>query len=75
MMNMTIAMEKFNNAYDEVKDIVLAKAGPAMLELSTEEFGLAKTMMNFVEASMELTRAQAETINDMNHKLDKLLAK
>jgi hypothetical protein len=68
-------MEKFNNAYDEVKDIVLAKAGPAMLEMSTEEFGLIKAVMNFVDASMELTRAQAETINGFNYKLDRLLEK
>jgi hypothetical protein len=67
-------MENFNKAYNEVKDIVKAKAGPDLLEMSTEEFGMVKAIMNLSEASLKLTRVQAETINDMNQKLDRLLA-
>ena len=70
---MTTAMENFNKAYDEVKDIVKAKAGPMVFDLDTEEFGLVKAIMNLSEASLELTQVQAETINDMNKKLDRLL--
>jgi hypothetical protein len=66
-------MENFNKAYDEVKDIVKAKAGPGLLEMSTEEFGMVKAVMNLSEASLELTRVQAETINNINKKLDALL--
>lgn len=72
-MDMTIAIENFNKAYNEVKDIVVAKAGPMVVDLDTEEFGMVNAVMNLSEASLELTRAQAEAINDMNKKLDRLL--
>jgi hypothetical protein len=44
-----------------------------VFDLGTEEFGMIKAVMNLSEASLELTRVQAETINDMNKKLDRLL--
>ena len=74
-MDMTTATVRFTKAYDEVQDIVKAKAGEQLLDMSAEEFGMVKALLNFADASMELTRAQAETIDNINNKLDMLLEK
>ena len=51
------------------------KYGADVFELDTEDFAMIKSMLDIFDTSLEVTCKQAETIQAINEKLDKLLAK
>lgn len=46
-----------------------------MSRMTAEEFSAAQSMFKMINASMDLMVVQAELMDDMNRKLDKLLQK
>ncbi len=70
------AMIKFDKAVNELMDICKAELGREMFgEDIYDERTLTMLQASFrlVNASMELTRKQNETMIEMNEKLDRLL--
>ena len=61
---------------NELKDSFMTMIGSEMLESMDEsEFVMFKKMFNLMNTSMEVVKEQAEVIESINEKLDKLLAR
>lgn len=71
------AMEKFEKAVDEMMDMCKAALGQFVFDEDMDDKALdcMRTSFKLVNASMELTKAQAEMMIEMNEKLDKLITR
>lgn len=66
---------EFDMAVIDVKEKCFRNLGPDMLDLSAQEFEMVQALFKALDASMKLVRKQADTIHEMNEKLDKLLSR
>lgn len=61
---------------NEIKDLVIKHCSVNMLvDMKDEEFMLMKKVISLVDKSTNLAIKQAEVMDDINSKLDKLLTK
>lgn len=61
---------------NELKSSYMEVLGSEMFEYMDENtFGMVKKMFNLMNTSMELMKEQAEVIEGINKKLDKLLSR
>lgn len=75
MMYETI--EKFKREVEESKEICmnLMMKNVDITNISTDEFKAIRTMMSLTDIAMRLTIEEAEAINRIEGKLDRLLSK
>ena len=71
------AMEKFENAVNELMDMSKRELGQIVFEEDMDDRAISVLLMSFnlVDASMELMQAQTKLMLEMNEKLDKLVEK
>lgn len=71
------AMEKFENAVNELMDMSKRELGQIVFEEDMDDRAISVLRMSFnlVDASMELMQAQTKLMIEMNEKLDKLVEK
>lgn len=71
------AMNKFDNAVNEMMDIFKGEIGKLMFDPSVEcderTIGLVRSSFALMDAAMKLTKAQSNMMIEMNEKLDKLV--
>lgn len=66
---------KFVGEYTEVKELCVREFASDMLSMNPDEFVLMTKLMRLLDTSLDLVREQAETIDSINQKLDRLLEK
>ena len=71
---MTTAMEKMSKCMDNMMDALKRQVGPDVFDMDAEEFETAKSAIDMMETAREFMLTQAATIQEINEKLDKLLA-
>ena len=75
-MNMTKTVAKFVEESNAIKTKIMEKFMPDVLEnMDGEDFELLRDLFKFMNTSIDLVVCQSEVIDEMNGKLDKLLAK
>ena len=74
-MELVIAAQELKEGMNKMKETFMNKYGADVFELDTEDFAMIKSMLDIFDTSLEVTCKQAETIQAINEKLDKLLAK
>ena len=73
---LTEKTNKIIGEVNELKGFVAKQFGSNMFEnMDAEELFLMKKLFDLVDAAMELSVTQAEVMDDINAKLDKLLAR
>ena len=76
-MTMTEKACELKKSMDETLDLCKRKLGEEMFDaddVDTEAIKLVRGIFHVCDLAMELTCKQAETIEEINSKLDKLLA-
>jgi hypothetical protein len=67
-------MEKMEKCMDNMMDALKRQVGPDVFDMDAEEFETAKSAIDMMETAREFMLEQAATIQEINEKLDKLLA-
>lgn len=69
------AIEKFNKALDKSTNITMKRLWEdgAFKHMDESDFQVYSSMIELIDASLELTTKQAYMIDEINKKLDKLL--
>lgn len=66
---------KFIEEVNELKNEFLKEIAGDILDMDDKSINLMKKFFGMFDTSMELCKKQAETIDEMNKKLDRLLEK
>lgn len=75
MTNLTAKTEELVGAAKELMDTCVSKAGlDAFKYASTEELDLMQKALKLYDSSMELAVMQAEALDELNKKLNKVLS-
>lgn len=73
---MLVTAKKLNVAIDDVMNMALKAYGMDMVKsMGEDDLAMFKTYLKIVDAYEEYIMKEAETLNEINNKLDKLLSK
>ncbi len=67
--------KKFENEVNELKEECMKALGSEIMKMDETGFALMKKCFTLVDTAIKLTTEQANVIDEINHKLDRLLAK
>ena len=67
--------KKFENEVNELKVKFMKEYGSGIMNMNETEFTLLKKCFELVDTTIKLTTEEADAIDEINNKLDRLLAK